>query len=51
MKRDAEQSAGIESGVSKKEKIGNYMPREQNEKNGKPRSPATESAPGGHKIK
>jgi hypothetical protein len=51
MKRDAEQSSGIESGTTKKEPIGKYMPREQNEKNGKPRSPATESAPGGHKIK
>jgi hypothetical protein len=51
MKRDAQQGAGIESGTSAKSKIGDYKPREQNEKNGKPRSPATESAPNGHKIK
>lgn len=51
MKRDAQQSAGIESGTSSKQKIGDYMPRTQNEKTGKPHSPKTESAPNGHKIK
>jgi len=51
MKRDAQQSAGIESGTSMKQKIGEYMPRTQNEKTGKPHSPKAESAPGGHKIK
>lgn len=50
-KRDAEQGAGVESGLSQKQKIGNYSPRGQHEKSGKPKSPATEQAPRGHKIK
>lgn len=49
--RDAQQGAGVESGLSKKQKIGEYSPRTANEKTGKPHSPATEKAPNGHKIK
>ncbi len=49
--RDANQGAGIESGLSKKEKIGDYKPATANEKTGKPNSPKSTSAPGGHKIK
>lgn len=48
--REAKQGAGLESGVTKKEKIGDYSPREQNAKNGKPKSPATEKV-GEFKIK
>lgn len=51
MKRDAEQPAGIESGTTEKKPIGDYLPRTQNEKNSRPQSPKTESAPNGHKIK
>lgn len=50
-KRDAEQGAGVESGLSKKEPIGDYNMRSQNEKNGRPQSQPETSAPRGHKIK
>lgn len=49
--RDANQSAGIESGLSKKEAIGDYKPATASEKTGKPKSAPVEKAPGGHKIK
>lgn len=49
--RDANQGAGVESGLSQKTPIGDYMPRQQNEKNGRPQTPQQTSAPGGHKIK
>lgn len=49
--RDAEQGAGIQSGLSSKEKIGDYKPATANEKTGKPKSAPTTSAPRGHKIK
>jgi hypothetical protein len=49
--RDAKQGAGVESGLSKKEKIGDYVPRTSNNKHFRPHSPPTEKAPDGHKIK
>lgn len=50
-KRDGQQGAGIESGLSKKEKIDrSYLPRGENEKTHKPRPAPTEKA-GSFKIK
>ena len=49
--RDANQKAGVESGTSYKQKIGDYTPRTNNSKTGKPNSQPAEKAPGGHKIK
>lgn len=51
MKRDAQQGAGVESGLSEKKAIGDYVPRTSNDKTFKPNSPPVESAPNGHKIK
>lgn len=48
--RAASQGAGIESGLHKKEPIGDYMPRKQNEKNGRPQSHETTKV-GEFKIK
>lgn len=48
--RDAKQGAGVESGLSTKQKIGDYVPR-TNDKRGVPQSPPTEKARDGHKIK
>ena len=50
MTRSGNQGAGIESGVTKKEKIGDYVPRAQDEKTGRPRSPET-TKHGEYKIK
>lgn len=50
-KRASEQPAGLQSGLSEKKPVGNYLPATNNEKNGIPRSAPTESAPRGHKIK
>lgn len=49
--RDAKQGAGVESGLTKKEKIGDYLPATSNPKTYKPRSAPVEKAPDGHKIK
>jgi len=49
--RDANQSAGVESGLSKKQPIGDYLPAKSNEKTHKPMSAPVEKAPNGHKIK
>jgi hypothetical protein len=49
--RDANQGAGVESGLSKKQPIGDYLPRTANEKNGRPNTQPVEKAPNGHKIK
>jgi hypothetical protein len=49
--RDADQGAGVESGLSKKQPIGDYMPATASEKTGKPKSAPVEKAPNGHKIK
>jgi hypothetical protein len=49
--RDANQGAGVESGLSKKSPIGDYMPRTANEKTGVPKTQPVEKAPNGHKIK
>lgn len=39
--RSANQGAGLESGLTKKEPIGDHVVRRQNEKNGVPKSPET----------
>lgn len=45
-KSDANPGPGVQSGLSKKEPIGGYQPRTQNEKNCRPGSPtATKSGP------
>lgn len=49
--RDANEGAGIQSGLTKKEKIGDYKPATASEKTGKPKSAPVEKAPNGHKIK
>lgn len=49
--RDANQGAGVESGLSKKMPIGDYKPATASEKTGKPKSAPVEKAPNGHKIK
>lgn len=49
--RSANQAAGIQSGLTEKTPIpSSYVPREQNEKNGRPQSQKAESA-GEFKIK
>lgn len=48
--RSANIGAGLESGLIKKEKIDDYVPRKQNEKNGRPQSPETTKV-GEFKIK
>lgn len=49
--RDANQGAGVESGLSKKQPIGDSLPATSNDKTFKPKSAPVEKAPGGHKIK
>lgn len=50
--RDAKQGAGVESGLSKKEKIpAGYMPATNDNKAQRPHQAPAEKAPDGHKIR
>ena len=52
-KRDAQQGAGVESGLCHKQKITDNTPADSvtMKKSQKPPQPSNSSAPGGHKIR
>ena len=51
MERDAKQKAGVESGTSHKEKIGEVGGKGSTGKNEKPEANPSTKAPNGHTIK